>query len=303
MNEKNFRGIDLNLLVTFAAVMRERSTTRAGERLFLSQPAVSHALRRLRAMFGDPLFVRVRQGLVPTPRADALYGDLLPSLEAIERKLQERDEFEPASSERVFRLGLPSALDVCVTPVLVEKLAQQAPGVSLVLRPVSLHTGPALLDSDEIELGVSVFPTIEAWHRRKKLGSRNYACLFDGRRLGIRPPITLKRYVALPHLLTSFSGERSGVVDTALAKQGLTRHVLVAGDFAALPFYLFKCDAVATLPAYAAKVFAERLALSYSKPPIALPDFSLSMIWHDRNDCDPGHRWFRQLVGDIVTAI
>lgn len=303
MNEKNFRGVDLNLLVTFAAVMRERSTTRAGERLFLSQPAVSHSLRRLRAIFGDRLFVRVRQGLVPTPRAEALYRGLLPSLETIERKLQERDHFEPESSERVFRLGLPSALDVCVTPLLLEKLAEQAPGVGLVVRPVSLHTGPALLDSEEIELGVSVFPKIESWHRRKSLGSRNYGCLFDGRRLGVRPPITLKRYLALPHLLTSFSGERSGVVDTALAKRGLTRRVLVAGDFAALPFYLFNRDAVATLPAYAAQVFAERLELSYSKPPLTLPDFPLSMIWHDRQDCDPGHHWFRQLVGEIVTAI
>lgn len=303
MNEKNFHGIDLNLLVTFAAVMRERSTTRAGERLFLSQPAVSHALRRLRAIFGDQLFVRVRQGLVPTPRAEALYRDLLPSLEVIERKLQEREHFGPETSERVFRLGLPSALDVCVAPVLLERLAEQAPGVNLIVRPVSLHTGPALLDSEEIELGVSVFPTIESWHRRRNLGSHNYGCVFDGRRLGVRPPITLKQYLALPHLLTSFSGERSGVVDTAFAKRGLTRRVLVAGDLAALPFYLSKRDAVATLPAYAARVFAERLALSYSKPPLALPDFSLSMIWHDRHDCDPGHRWFRQLVGETVTAI
>jgi LysR family transcriptional activator of mexEF-oprN operon len=193
MNERNFRGVDLNLIVTFAAVMRERSTTRAGERLFLSQSAVSHGLRRLRAIFADELFVRVRQGVVPTPRAEALFRDLLPSLEAIERKLHERDRFDPQSSQRVFRLGLPSALDVCVTPLLLEKLAKQAPAVSLVVRPANAHTGPALLDSEEIELGVSVFPKIEAWHRRRDLGSRNYGCLFNGRRLGFRPPITHKR--------------------------------------------------------------------------------------------------------------
>jgi LysR family transcriptional activator of mexEF-oprN operon len=303
MNEKNFHGIDLNLLVVFVAVMRERSTTRAAERLFVSQPAVSHALRRLRSIFGDRLFVRARQGMVPTPRAEVLYRGLLPSLEAIERKLQERDHFEPGPSERMFRLGLPSALDICVMPLLLETLAKRAPGVSLVVRPVSLHTGSALLDSEEIELGVSVFPKIESWHRRRNLGLRNYGCVFNGRRLGIRPPITLKRYLALPHLLTSFSGERSGVVDTALAKRDLTRRVLVAGDFAALPFYLSKCDAIATLPDYAAQVVAERLALNYSKPPLALPDFPLSMIWHDRHDYDPGHRWFRDLVGEIVTAI
>src|SRR5687767_4675361 len=97
-------AVDLNLLVMFVAVMRDRSTTGPAQRLFVGQPAVSHALRRLRAIFDDRLFVRVRQGMVPTPRAEVLYHGLLPSLEAIERSLQERDHSEPGPSERVFRL-------------------------------------------------------------------------------------------------------------------------------------------------------------------------------------------------------
>src|SRR5688572_25301594 len=165
MNERNFSGIDLNLLVVFAVVMRERSTTRAGARLFLSQSAVSHALKRLRALFDDELFVRVSQGVTPTPRAKALYRDLLPCLDAIEGKLKERERFDPASSNRTFRLGLPSSLDICVTPILLERLAKQAPAINVVIRPVDLHTGPGMIDAEEIDLGLSAFPQVEAWHR------------------------------------------------------------------------------------------------------------------------------------------
>src|SRR5882724_10574829 len=166
MNERNFSGTDLNLLVVFAVVMRERSTTRAGNRLFLSQSAVSHALRRLRTLFEDDLFVRASQGVAPTPRAEALYRDLLPCLQEIERKLRERDAFDPAISDRTFRMGLPSSLDVCVTPLLLDRLAVVAPAVNLVIRPVDLHTGPRMIDDEEIDLGVSSFPQMESWHPR-----------------------------------------------------------------------------------------------------------------------------------------
>jgi LysR family transcriptional activator of mexEF-oprN operon len=301
MNEKNFSGVDLNLLVVFALVMQERSATRAGERLFLSQSAISHALKKLRSLFHDELFVRVGHGVSPTLRADALYRDLLPCLEAIERKLKERDEFDAASSDRTFRLGLPSALDVCITPILLRRLATTAPAVNLIIRPVDLHTGPAMIDAEEIDLGVSSFPRIATWQRRLDLSQRNYLCLFDGKRLGMAAPISLDQYLSSSHVLTSFAGDRMGVVDAALAELGLARRVLVATpDFSSVPFYLAATNAVATLPAYAARVFARRLNLTCSALPFAVPDFMLSMIWHARADSDPGHVWFRDLVAAVV---
>jgi LysR family transcriptional regulator, mexEF-oprN operon transcriptional activator len=304
MNARNFRGIDLNLLVTFATIMRERSITRAGARLFLSQSAISHSLKRLRSIFGDRLFVRSREGVTPTSRASVLYADLLPHLEGIERALLQRQEFDPASSQRVFRVGLPSALEVCVMPALLEKLAKLASGVDLVLRPASFHTGPAMIDAQEIDVGVSVFGKTQSWHGRRNLGRHNYLCLYDQRRLRIRSPMPLSKYLALPHLLTSFSGERTGVVDDALEKRGLKRRVLAAtADFASLPFYLSTREAVATLPSYAARTFARRLGLSLSKPPLPLPDFELSMIWHHRLEGDSGQVWFRGLLGRVVAAL
>lgn len=304
MNERNFSGVDLNLLVVFAVVMRERSTTRAGQRLFLSQSAVSHALRRLRAIFEDELFVRVSLGVAPTPRAEALYSELLPCLDTLETQLTRREVFVPAQSERTFRLGLPSSLDACLTPVLLDRLATSAPSINLIIRPVDRYTGSRMLDDEEIDVGVAVFPEIGTWHRKHEIGPRNFACLFDSERLGIEAPITLDQYLSHSHVLTSFMGDRTGMTDAALAALGLARRVLVSTpDFSSTPFYLAKTHAIATLPAYAARVFADRLGLTYSPIPFAVPDFMLSMIWHARLDGNPGHIWFRTLVADAVAPL
>jgi LysR family transcriptional activator of mexEF-oprN operon len=304
MNEKAFSGIDLNLLVVFAVVMRERSATRAAERLFLTQSAVSHALRRLRAAFDDELFVRASQGVAPTPRAEALYRDILPCLETIETTLGPPAAFVPESSHRTFRLGLPSALDVSVTPALLAQLAAVGPHMSLVVRPADFQTGLGKLDSGEIDVGVSHFPAVERWQRSRPLGTYNYACLFDGERLGLSAPVSLEQYLAHPHVLPSFSGDTSGAVDTVLAEHNLQRRVLVATpDFASIPFYLTNTRSMATMPTYAARIFADRLGLTYSVLPFAMPDFPVSMIWHARLDADTGQTWFRDTVASIVAAL
>src|SRR5437016_5856054 len=228
MKERNFAGIDLNLLVTFVVLMRERSTTMAGRSLALSQSAVSHSLRKLRDMFDDELFVRAGNKLVPTPRAVTLHDELLPLLGSLESKLTERETFRPATSARVFRLGLPSALDVCVTPILLSEFSAKAPNVNLIVRSANVYSGPKLLDDDEVDLAVSYFAEIGPAHHRQPLGSHNYGCMFDGARLGIDSPISLKQYLAAKHILTSFSGDRSGVADKILAEQGHVRRILVA---------------------------------------------------------------------------
>jgi DNA-binding transcriptional LysR family regulator len=304
MKERNFAGIDLNLLVTFVVLMRERSTTMAGRSLALSQSAVSHSLRKLRDIFDDELFVRAANTLVPTPRAVALHDELLPLLEAIENKLTERASFDPATSVQVFRLGFPSAIDVCVTPLLLAQLSAKAPNVNLVVRSADVYLGPKLLDDDEVDLAVSYFGEIGPAHRREPLGAHNYGCIFDGARLGISSPISLEQYLEAKHILTSFSGDRSGVVDKALAEQGHIRRILVATqEFSSLPYYLLASDTIATLPIYAAKAYAKRLGLSYSAVPFPIPDFELSMIWHASLDKDPSQRWLRALVAEAARML
>ena len=301
MNPSNFRKIDFNLFVVFEAVMRTRNTTRAAEALFMTQPGVSHALKRLRALLNDELFLRTSRGMVPTARAEALWHELMPTFERLEAVIGATPKFDPAKSDRVFRIGLPSSLDVWVTPQVLQRFAREAPAANLIVRPVSYLDIAEQLDADRIDVGVSFFNELRPWHVQDFICMRGYLCLFDGKRLRIKSPIPLKQFVELPHVLTSFSGERHGVIDYALARRKLTRRVLVtSSDFASVAVYLKTAHALAVLPEDAARTFAKALRLTTSPVPIAVPKFELSMAWHAKYTQDAATSWFRQIVKETV---
>jgi len=281
--------------------MRTRNTTRAAEALFIRQPGVSHALKRLRVLLNDELFLRTSRGLVPTARAEALWQELMPTFERLETAIGATPKFDPAKSDRIFRIGLPSSLDVWVTPLLLQRFAREAPVANLIVRSVSYLDIAEQLDADRIDVGVSYFSELRPWHVKDFVCMQGYLCLFDSRRLGIKSPISLKQFVELPHVLTSFSGERRGVVDDALARRKLSRRVLVtSSDFASVAVYLKTADALAVLPEDAARTFAKALKLATSPVPIAVPKFELSMAWHAKYTQDTATSWFRQIVKEIV---
>jgi LysR family transcriptional activator of mexEF-oprN operon len=301
MSHRNFKRIDLNLFVVFEALMRTRNTTRAAEALFITQPGVSHALKRLRALLKDELFLRTSRGLVPTARAEALWQELMPTFERLETVIDATPRFDPAKSDRVFRIGLPSSMDVWVTPLILQRFAREAPGANLIVRPVSYLDIAEQLDSDRIDVGVSYFDELRPWHAKEFICMRGYLCLFDGKRLGIKSPIPLRKFIEVPHVLASFSGERRGVIDDALARRKLTRRVLVtSSDFASLAFYLKTADALAVFPEDAARTFAKQLRLSTSRVPVEVPKFELSMAWHAKYTQDAATSWFRHRVKEIV---
>jgi LysR family transcriptional activator of mexEF-oprN operon len=295
MNISHFRGVDLNLLVVFTTLIETRNTTKAAERLFLTQSAVSHALARLRRLLKDQLFVRSSRGLVPTPRAEELWRDLIPTFAELERIVTREVRFDPRRAEREFKLGLPSSLDVCVTPALLSMLASAAPRISLVVRPTSFAVVADQLDADEVDVAMTHIGDLRPWHVKERIGSYGYACLFDGKRMKLRPPLTLKQYLSLPHILTSARGDRRGVVDEALDKRKLERRVLVASaDFASVATYLKSADAIATLPEYSARKFARLLGLTMSRVPFDLPPFEISMAWHSKYSGDAAMSWVRK---------
>ncbi|MVF22806.1 LysR substrate-binding domain-containing protein [Methylocaldum sp.] len=301
INEIDFRKADLNLLPVFSALLKERSVTRAAGRLYLGQPAVSAALMRLREMFKDELFLRTAKGMEPTARALELAEQLGPALEIIHREMYGTPRFDPATAERSFRLGMPDSIEVALSPSLIERIQREAPGVRVAIRLAGHEQGAKLLDNQEIDLGVSRFTDVASWHRQENLYREGYVCLFDGARLGIPSPIGLEDYLALPHLLMSFSGGFEGVVDEALARRNLRRRVLLSTTrFSALPFILKEADAIATLPASMARRCAEAFKLTLSPAPIEIETFTVSMLWHARHDRDPGHIWLREAVKSIV---
>jgi DNA-binding transcriptional LysR family regulator len=304
----NLGRIDLNLLVHLDALLTERSVTRAAVRVGIGQSAMSHNLARLRDLFGDELLTRGPEGLRLTPRAATLVEPVRTTLARIQTIVSRDEAFDPATAVRTFRLGLPDSMEVLIVPALLARLREVAPGIHLWL--YSIGSTPLLdtLDADELDLaiGYDVFPQGQAHHKRRRLFTESYLCMFNADRTGIAPPISLDDYVRLPHVLTSLRPGRSvrGVVDDALEKLGLRRSVvLTTPRFLAVPSLVARAPVVVTMHARLARMFAAELGLSLSPPPVELREVTVSLLWHASYDADPAHAWLRQLVVQLAADL
>lgn len=297
IDHANLSRLDLNLLVAFDALVTERSVTRAAARVGLGQSAMSHALARLRTMFGDELLIRGPQGMRVTPRAQALIQPARAALAQIQEMVARREAFDPATEERTFTIGMPDSTEVLLMPKLIALLRKEAPGVRVLLRTIDRIRILQDLDQDRVDLGIGLFEDGELHHKRRLLQRESYLCIFNPELIGVSPPISLEDYVRLPHVLTSLVETPHGVVDDALAKIGRSREiVLTSPRFTAAPFVVKQAPVIATMHARVALYFAKVLDLAVSPAPILLPDVAISMLWHASYDADPGHRWLRETI-------
>jgi DNA-binding transcriptional LysR family regulator len=294
----NIARFDLNLLTAFDALYSERNVTRAAVRVGIGQPAMSHALARLRRLTGDELFTRTHDGMRPTPRALALAPAVREALELVRRHFLQPADFDPGRAERVFRLGMPDSIEVPLLPRLLAHLERAAPHIALRIRAIDRYDVLDLLDHDRLHLGIAGLLTEGGGqHKRRRLYTTNYLCLYDPARLGGDAPLDLDRYLALPHVLGSPHGDAHGVVDEALAALGRARTIaVVTPHFAAVPFLLKRARLVSTVPERPARLFARQFGLATCAVPVALPDSDVSMIWHASYQRDPAHRWLREVV-------
>lgn len=301
INESDFRRLDLNLLLVFHALLHERSVTRAAQRLFIGQPALSGALKRLRAALGDDLFVRTSHGMTPTPRALELARVIEPLLLSLQQALHAKPAFDPAKAERVFRIGLSDALEVALMPRLMQRLSAEAPGVRLIARAADRTDAPALLDAAEIELAVGVFTECAAWHRQRALFDWHFVCVYNPDLVKVRGKrITLEEYLRFPHLLTSFSADLSGLVDELLRERRLARQVVFSSrNFATNPFIVRQMAAITTVPTFAAATWRDALGLAVSPLPFETPGYAVSLLWAAAHDGDLGLQWLISLMGEV----
>ena len=299
----NLGRLDLNLLVALDALLTERSVTRAAARVGLGQSAMSHNLARLRALFGDEILTRGREGMRPTPRALALIDPVRVVLSRIEALVSRDKSFDPRTAERLFRIGLPDSMEILLAPALLAYLREVAPSIHLRLHNIDPSQLLDDLDADRLDLaiGYGVFAQGQAHHKRRLLYTGTYLCMFNAERVGVSPPISLEDYVRLPHVLTSLREDERGVVDDALAKLGLQRTVvLTTPRFLAVPFLVARAPVVVTMPARLARLFAAALGLSVSPAPVELPEVPVSLLWHASYDEDPAHVWLRRTIAHVT---
>jgi len=298
MNRNDLRKVDLNLLIVFETLMHERSVTRAAEKLFLGQPAISAALARLRSLFDDPLFVRTGRSMEPTARAQEIFGHLSPALDSISTALSRAADFDPATSKAVFRIGLSDDVEFGLLPPLLRRLRSEAPGITLVVRRANYLLMPQLLSSGEISVGVSYTDELPANAKRKTLRRSTWRVL---RADSIPGALTLDDYCARPHALVSYAGDLDGFVDQTLAEMERKRQVVLAvPQFVGLAQLLAGTDILATVPEYVAAALTASGGLRADEPPFPTRLADLSMVWRGAQDNDPAERWLRSRITMFV---
>jgi DNA-binding transcriptional LysR family regulator len=305
MHQKNLSRADLNLLVVFDAVAQTRSVTVAADALSLSQPAVSHAVKRLRTLMGDPLFVRGRDGLVLTPRAEGSVAEVKAILAAIGRVLK-TERFDPARTARSFCIAASDYAMMTAMPAIVCKLRAVAPQASIDVAHIDADLLPRL-EKGELDIAF-----VGASHPDGPFLSRE---LFRERFVGLvcqRHPLaikagqgslTLKDYLAYPHVAVTFRDPRRSPIDAKLAELGKQRRVaMFTPNFAANIASLRGTDLIMSLPSRLAS-FANEQGLVLFKLPIMVPDYPYLMTWHRRSDDDPALMWLRDLVIKATASI
>ncbi|MBN6776056.1 LysR family transcriptional regulator [Pseudomonas granadensis] len=288
MSQMNIANIDLNLLKVFEALHEESSASRASLRLGVTQSAVSAALRRLREVYGDQLFVRTGRGLAPTLKANQLKPVVS---EALNKCRQSLAMVDPAANQydgRSVTIGLSDDFEIAYGRRLIEEIARNMPKLRLIFRQThSQIVGRALMERS-IDLAITAGGFAERLLSRQVLGEGAYACLVDPSSLAPgQEQIGLEEFVAREHILVS-SGGFIGITDEGLAAVGLSRRVCASTThFAALPYLLKGSRAVATIPAHAAESIATLSGLALLPCPLPLPRYPIELGWRTSTQIDP----------------
>ena len=307
----NLNALDLNLVKVFDALLRERSVTRAGEQIGLSQPAVSAALNRLRYILNDQLFVRRGNEMMPTPRAESLAEPLRAALREIERVFQSSRNFEPAELDRTFTLMGADFFSMLLMPFLAARIAVIAPRVSFRFLDSARGDVSRLLQDDEIDAALERPLEVSDWVSSTPLFHSPFAVIAADDNAAIRQagiaegePLPIQLFCELPHVLRSIDGSMSGSTDEALRKIGRTRRVSLAlPHFQAVALAVANGNYLAAVPRQFAVWAAKTLPLVIFEPPLPIAVPEVRMYWHARHDDEPPHRWVRNQILEAIGAL
>jgi DNA-binding transcriptional LysR family regulator len=295
----NWNAFDLNLIVVFDAVAHERSLTRAGRRLGLSQPAVSHALARLRVILKDELFVRTPEGMLPTARAQRMAGPARNALQDL-RVTLESPEFDASRSSRHITIAANTYAAHAVIPAFARRVAIEAPSVVLEVRPIGAQHVLDHLDDGGVELALNALTAGGDRFKCVGLLDDDYvAILSSDNPASAEPALSIERFAALPHIAVS-SGCNMSFIDESLAGRGLARVVSATVPLNSLIMMLIGSSALAVVPRRVAADVTAVLPLVMRPLPFPSSRLELSMIWHRRLDNDPAQRWLRGMLRAAV---
>lgn len=290
----NLRTIDLNLLVIFEALYATRNTSRAAERLGMSQPAVSNALSRLRDLIGDPLFVRQARGLKPTLKAQEIVGPVREALSVIGRQFTTAKSIDLSSYKRIFRIVLVDPLEPILMPPVVRTISAQAPGIEI----ECIHADgnfAELVRSGDIDLACISFPVDTTDLVIKAIAPFDLVIVSRRDHPDIKKPLDAETMTRLPHIVVGRELRGLTGIEKALVAQNIRRRTpYAAAKLWSLPAMVQRTDLIAFMPRRFAESMAPAFNLDIHEVPIAMPEQHAYMMWHVNSEHDPGHRWLRE---------
>jgi LysR family transcriptional regulator, mexEF-oprN operon transcriptional activator len=294
------RNLDLNLLRVFALVAEAGSVTEAASRLYLTQPAVSAALRRLTATIGAPLFVRSGRGVALTSRGERLRASLKPHLGALIDAALAPPTFDPKTCERTLRLGLSDTAEVWLLPPLLRALEREAPRMRVVAVPVQFRTVGAAL-AGGVDAAITVADDLPSNVRRRRLLKTGFTCLYDPRHARLRK-LTEAQYFAHDHVIVSYNGDLRGFVEDLLGK---TRRIRCSvASFSNLGALIDGTAMLATVPEIVADdIRAVRPHLRAKPLPFEVQPGYMELLWPAATDDDEACKFAREKIVQIARPL
>lgn len=302
MQENYGRDLDLNLLRVFCVVAEAGSVTAAAGRLYLTQPAVSAALRRLTQAVGAPLFVRQGRRLALSSRGSALRAQAQPHLAALVDAALAPARFDPASTERVLRLGIADSAEAWLLPRLLELLSRRAPRLRLVVTPVQFRNVGDALAGGHVDVAVTVADALPASVRRQALFWGDFVCLFDRRHVRPGKKLSERSYFEHEHVIVSYNADLRGIVEDLLQKTRKTRCSVTS--FANIAAIVENSALLATVPRLVARAaVAQRPHLAFAELPFQLAGASTELLWPSATDDDEACAFLRATVIEVVETL
>lgn len=292
--------VDLNLLVVFAALYEHQSVTRAGIAIGLSQPAMSAALAKVRALFDDRLFVRGGGGMKPTARAEALAEPVRRLLESVRSEILQQSRFDPRTTTRTLTIVMPDIGEIAFLPKLLERLGAEAPGAGVKTLSMPPPAIEHALETGRADLAVGLFPDLtKAGFYQKRLFRNSFICAVSADHSRLTDPLPLKKFLEAPHAVVCPEGRTHDLFERELQKLGHVRRVrLEIPHYLSLPTIIAASDLVATVPRDIGLAFAGVARLRLLEPPVKV-SFDVKQYWHERAHKDPVNVWLRRTVNEL----
>lgn len=293
--------IDLNLFTVFDAIYQEGGITPASKRLHLSQPAVSHALGRLRELLNDPLFERRGNEMSPTPLARMLAASIRDSLGGLEQMLQRAGKFDPASSPRRFVVAVRESQEISFLPKLAARLRSEAPNIELSTVRIDRRDLEDELQSGELDAAIDVALPVSADVRRQRLAADSLIVLARAEHPSVRGALDIETYLALEHVLVTGRRRGGGYEDIALGRLGMSRRIrLRCQQHAAASEIVRRTDLLATMTSTQAEIVNARAGAQVLPFPVEIAPMEFFLYWHAYADADPAAQWFRGVLLDAL---